>query len=207
MRYRSGEVPTALPVVQLSGRLAQVIDNISSIRNKKISRSAPLYDLPSFYDGDMAAETTPGEQIAITGRVFDGKNDAVDDAMIELFQANSDGTYAMSHDDPFVGIGRAGTGTHSERLFVFNTIKPGVVNGQAPHINVIVMLRGLLSHVYTRLYFSDEGDANSTDPVLSTVPESRLNTLIAQRKELPGKVIYEFDIHMQGELETVFLDI
>ena len=165
------------------------------------------YDLSSFYQGDMIHEDVPGEPITISGRVFDGNGDAVEDAMVELYQANSSGTYAQSHDDTFVGIGRMGTGTHPERRFIFNTIKPGAVNGQAPHINVIIMLRGLLSHVYTRLYFSDEGDANSADPLLNTVPESRLVTLVALRKEMLGKVVYEFDIHMQGDLETVFLDI
>jgi len=127
--------------------------------------------------------------------------------MIELFQADSGGRYARSHEDEFVGIGRVGTGTDPEFRFIFNTIKPGSVDDQAPHINVVVMLRGLLTHVYTRIYFSDQEEANSKDELLNSVPESRRSTLITQRKELHGKIVYEFDIHMQGEQETVFFDV
>ena len=68
-------------------------------------------------------------------------------------------------------------------------------------------MRGMLLHAYTRLYFSDEEDANAADPVLSSVPEDRRETLIAHRDvDLPGRV-YRFDIHMQGERETVFFDV
>jgi protocatechuate 3,4-dioxygenase, alpha subunit len=87
-------------------------------------------------------------------------------------------------------------------------VKPGAIgDGQAPHINVIVMMRGLLSHAYTRIYFSDEAEANARDPVLASVPEKRRQTLIAERVETPSGVAYRFDIHMQGEEETVFFDV
>jgi protocatechuate 3,4-dioxygenase alpha subunit len=78
---------------------------------------------------------------------------------------------------------------------------------QAPHINVAVFMRGLLSHAYTRLYFSDEADANAADPVLETVPAERRPTLIASRGEDSGATVYRFDIRMQGEGETVFFDV
>ena len=68
-------------------------------------------------------------------------------------------------------------------------------------------MRGLLSHVYTRLYFSDEEAANAADPVLATVPEERRRTLIAPREHSDGRVQYRFDIHMQGDNETVFFDL
>jgi protocatechuate 3,4-dioxygenase alpha subunit len=82
------------------------------------------------------------------------------------------------------------------------------VNGQAPHINVIVFMRGLLIHAYTRLYFSDETEANATDPVLTSVDAGRRYTLIASKtKGANGCTGYEFNIYMQGEKETVFFDV
>ncbi len=68
-------------------------------------------------------------------------------------------------------------------------------------------MRGLLSHVYTRLYFADEETANAADPVLATVPADRRGTLIAFRETGDGRVQYRFDIHMQGDNETVFFDL
>ena len=63
-----------------------------------------------------------------------------------------------------------------------------------------------MHHVYTRLYFSDEADANDQDPLLKLIPANRRDTLIAQKVQNIRDTIYEFDIHMQGEKETVFLE-
>jgi protocatechuate 3,4-dioxygenase, alpha subunit len=68
-------------------------------------------------------------------------------------------------------------------------------------------MRGLLTHAYTRLYFSDESQANARDPVLSAVPEERRWTLVAKRQEDGPGAVYRFDIRMQGEAETVFFDV
>ena len=68
-------------------------------------------------------------------------------------------------------------------------------------------MRGLLSHAYTRIYFSDEAEANDRDPVLAAVPEERRRTLIGQREETAGATLYRFDIVMQGPGETVFFDV
>src|SRR5690606_31283720 len=108
----------------------------------------------------------------------------------------------------FRGFGRVGTGTDPQNRYWFDTIKPGAIgDGQAPHINVVVMMRGLLSHVFTRIYFSDEAAANAADRVLGSVPADRRDTLIAMREEAPAGVIYRFDIRMQGDRETVFFDV
>lgn len=160
----------------------------------------------------VAGGDTPGERIRIEGRVLDGNDEAVDDALIEIWQADAQGRYAHPADPQrpntdFSGFGRVGTGTDPSRRFWFDTIKPGALDGrQAPHVNVMVFMRGLLSHACTRIYFSDETLANDADPVLAAVPVSRRNTLIAQRRESPGGVVYGFDVHMQGPLETVFFD-
>ena len=75
---------------------------------------------------------------------------------------------------------------------------------QAPHILVAVFARGMLRHLYTRIYFGDDA-ANAADPVLALVPADRRATLIAQRE--PGKPLYRFDLRLQGDDETVFFDV
>ncbi|MGI9481966.1 MAG: protocatechuate 3,4-dioxygenase subunit alpha, partial [Hyphomicrobiales bacterium] len=152
------------------------------------------------------------EHIRIRGQVLDGEEVPINDAMIEIWQADNKGRY-VNADDPasntgFTGFGRFGTGTDAENRFIFDTVKPGSIEaGSAPHINVIVFMRGMLSHAYTRFYFSDETVANEVDPVLNAVPEERRATLIAERDEENGDVIYSIDIRMQGDRETVFFDV
>jgi len=162
----------------------------------------------------MAKPNTDGDHIRIVGRVFDGQGAPVPDAMIELWQANAHGRYNHPADarqdnflDPdFAGFGRSGTDGDGE--FVFETVKPGPVGkGQAPHINMILFMRGMLSHTYTRIYFSDESGANENDPVLVAVEPARRDTLIARREEMQDGVTYRLDIHMQGDAETVFFDV
>lgn len=153
----------------------------------------------------MAADDTAGTRIRIEGRVFDGAGIPVDDAMIELWQADALGIYAVPHTNAgFTGFGRTGTGTDPQKRFIFDTIKPGRVDAaQAPHINVTLFMRGLLVHLHTRIYFTDEPAANASDPVLASVPSDRRHTLLAQ---FAAPASYRFDIHMQGPDETVFFD-
>jgi protocatechuate 3,4-dioxygenase, alpha subunit len=170
------------------------------------------YPLRSIAGGQLAPSDTEGEHIRIEGQVLDGNGVPVSDALIEIWQADAHGRYAHPADPrgsnaSFKGFGRAGTGTDPEHRFIFDTVKPGRVDtAQAPHINVIVMMRGVLNHLFTRIYFSDETAANATDPVLDAVPAARRETLIAKRVEANAGVTYRFDIHMQGPQETAFLD-
>lgn len=170
------------------------------------------YQLKGIADGTLTRSDTLGERIRIEGVVYDGAGKPISDALIEIWQADAQGRYAHPADArgsnaSFKGFGRFGTGTDPENRFVFDTIKPGSVDGkQAPHVNVIVLMRGMLLHVFTRLYFSDEAEANSKDPVLSSVPAERRHTLIAKRSVSPGGTVYRFDIRMQGPDETVFFD-
>ncbi len=168
--------------------------------------------LTSIAGAAVAATDTTGTRIRIEGRVLDGAGVPINDAMIEIWQADDQGRYAHPADPRplnagFRGFGRCGTGTDAQCRFYFDSIKPASVDGvQAPHINVVVMMRGMLLHAFTRIYFSDEAAANAHDPVLATMPEVRRGTLIGQLDESrPGKV-YRFDIHMQGADETVFFD-
>jgi protocatechuate 3,4-dioxygenase alpha subunit len=129
--------------------------------------------------------------IRLTGRVLDGAGEPVPDAMVEIWQADEDGRYR-----PDFGWGRSGCDPDGRYSFV--TAKPGAVEGQAPHLTMMVFARGLLKPVLTRMYFPDEAEANARDPVLSAVDEA--STLVAR---VAGDGL-EFDIRLQGDGETVF---
>ncbi len=167
----------------------------------------------------LAGVDVEGERIRIEGRIFDGQGCLVKDAMIEIWQANAQGKYhhpADTQDKPvdpeFTGFGRA-VADFQTGAWWFETIKPGAVPGRgshtmAPHINLILFARGINIGLQTRLYFADETEANTADPVLKLIEqEPRRETLMAQREERDGQVIYRFDIHLQGERETVFFDV
>lgn len=168
----------------------------------------------------LIAAETKGERIVIEGSVFDGAGAPVRDVLIELWQANADGKYHHPGDrqpgkriDPaFRGWGR-GCSDFDSGLVRFETIKPGAVMGRsgrpmAPHINLWIVARGINLGLHTRLYFSDEAEANARDPVLLLIdPPQRRQTLIAQREQRGAEVVYRFDVHLQGEAETVFFDI
>jgi protocatechuate 3,4-dioxygenase alpha subunit len=132
--------------------------------------------------------------IRITGRVLDGAGEPVADAMVEIWQADEDGRYR-----PDFGWGRSGCDADGRYTFV--TRKPGPVDGQAPHLTVMVFARGLLKPVLTRMYFPDEDGANAADPVLTGVEDP--SRLVAR----PSDDGVEFDIHLQGECETVFFTV
>ncbi|MDP7548157.1 MAG: protocatechuate 3,4-dioxygenase subunit alpha [Alphaproteobacteria bacterium] len=170
------------------------------------------YDYKQLAGNDLDEGKGDGERITIRGQVFDGNGETIRDAVLELWQADSQGRYAHPGDPrgsntSFRGFGRVGTGTLAEHYFEFHTIKPGATgDGQAPHITVVLFMRGLLNHAYTRIYFSDEAAANGGDPALALVDATRRDTLIARRQEGADGVVYRFDIHMQGDQETVFFD-
>jgi protocatechuate 3,4-dioxygenase alpha subunit len=169
------------------------------------------YDYNSLVNNLLVNPDTEGKRIFINGHIYDGIGQTIPDALIELWQADAQGNYRslpiMKKNDGFTGFGRLGTGADSQHRFMFTTIKPGTFNGQAPHINVLIFMRGSLHQLYTRLYFSDEMETNSKDELLNSIQIERRQTLIARRIEYASGITYHFDIHMQGENETVFFDI
>ena len=170
------------------------------------------YALTSLFTPVLAQPHAEGEHIRITGQVLDGAGQPVADALLEISQPDARGRPITSQADvqgrSFSGFGRCGTGTEAQHHFVFDTVKPASVGaGQAPFINVCVSMRGLLVHVFTRIYFDDEAAANSQDAVLASVPSERRRTLLATREETGAGPVFRFDIHMQGEQETVFFDL
>jgi protocatechuate 3,4-dioxygenase, alpha subunit len=164
----------------------------------------------------LVGHATAGERIRIEGHVYDGEGAPVQDAMVEIWQANGHGRYQHPADrrespldSAFTGFGRAAT--DEAGAYWFATVKPGRVpfdgpNLQAPHILVTVFARGLLNHLTTRVYFEDEA-TNETDPVLCRVPEERRATLLARRVAVDGEVVYRWDIVLQGAAETVFFNL
>lgn len=177
-----------------------------------LTGSQYLYDFNQPFDDIVALEHAQGEHIVLEGVVHDGDGKPIHDAMIEISQPDANGAYPQNVEAAkaagFRAFGRMGTGTDAQKRFLFHTVKPGAATpGEAPHINMIVMMRGMLLHAFTRVYFSDEATANAADAVLQSVPADRRGTLVAQRKEVGGRVVYRFDIHMQGAQETVFFDV
>ncbi|MBZ9862512.1 protocatechuate 3,4-dioxygenase subunit alpha [Mesorhizobium sp. CA12] len=161
----------------------------------------------------MINDQTKGERIELRIRVLDGTGTPLKDALIEIWQADANGLYNSPSElrgaaDPnFPGWGRQPTAMETG-VCLFRTIKPGRVpfrDGRlmAPHITLWIVARGINVGLHTRLYFSDEEKANAEDPILARIEHRlRVPTLIAERR---GDT-YVFDIHLQGEKETVFFD-
>src|SRR5271167_901979 len=159
----------------------------------------------------IASDGAKGERVWLTIRVLDGDGAPVPDAMIELWQADAEGKYNHPDDaqhetaDPAcTGFGRMGTA--EDGSCEFETIKPGPVPGpgnvlQASHLSLALFARGMLKQLYTRVYFAGD-PANREDPVLALIPEERRETLMAHPDPARNGV-WRFDIHLQGELETV----
>jgi protocatechuate 3,4-dioxygenase alpha subunit len=179
--------------------------------------------------GRIASPEAKGERVRLVCTVRDGDGHLVNDAMIEVWQANAEGKYCHEEDrqakalDPhFHGFGRLATDETGS--CVFETIKPGEVQAQdeaqdkaqnkaqnkaaapqAPHLNISLFARGLLRRLATRAYFSGEA-ANERDPVLALVPVERRETLMA-RPDPARKGEWRFEIRLSGEGETVFFDV
>ncbi len=150
---------------------------------------------------DLTRFGAMGEVITLIGTITDGNGDPVTDACVEIWQASP------PVSDRFPGYGRSGT--DASGTFRLTTLKPGPVPGhgntqQAPHIAINILARGIITRLYTRAYF--EGEAlNTTDPLLGMIAEpSRRATLLARPE---GSTVWRLDIRLQGDSETVFIDI
>lgn len=158
-----------------------------------------------------------GDKIVLEGRVTDGDGSPVPDAIVEIWQANAAGKYEHADDRQdkpldahFRGFGRSFT--DKDGAYRFTTVKPGAVPGrgnalQAPHIAISIAARGLLHHLFTRVYFAGES-LNASDPVLSSIDDPALQkTLVAAPNgKASGATVWRFDIVLQGKNETVFFD-
>ena len=143
-----------------------------------------------------------GDAIEIRGRVMQEDGTALENLIVEIWQADAAGIFRhpadprhAQADANFLGWGRAAT--DAKGGYVFRTIRPGAPQGRAPHVNFMVMFSGLMRILKTTMFF--EGTA---DPVLTAVPASRRELLIAREKQ----GICEFNIRLRGEGETPFFD-
>lgn len=173
------------------------------------------FGLTDGVSGCIAAASAPGEHVRISVRVADGAGVPVPDAMVEVWQADPEGKYpepiagdGRTPSREFRGYGRQATDANGE--CAFETVKPGrVADGQgglqAPHLNICLFARGLLRQLHTRVYF--DGDPTLVDDAaLQRVAADRRATLLARSSgSAPG--VWQFDIRLQGEQETVFFDL
>lgn len=169
--------------------------------------------LGKVYEKDLGdspiQEGAKGERITITGNVIDGQGMALRDAMLESWQADANGIYPDQEGaDPAVSGFCRFTADKDSGEFSLTTIKPGRVTNRdgsvmAPHICLWIAARGINVGLQTRIYFADED--NEGDLVLNRIEnKDRVPTLLATKT---GEGSYRFDIRLQGEGETVFLDM
>jgi protocatechuate 3,4-dioxygenase, alpha subunit len=142
-------------------------------------------------EGPYVVEDGTAGAVWLRGRVLDGADEPVPDALVESWQAGDEGRR----------FGRSPT--DEEGRWALLTVKPPRVGGQAPHVDLRVFARGLLEAVVTRLYFGDEPRANADDPVLAALPEAERATLVAA----PSGDSYTLDVHLQGPDETTFFAV
>ena len=155
----------------------------------------------------FAGRKAQGEVIEISGCVRQEDGAALDNLVLEIWQADAKGVYRhpadprhAEADADFLGWGRAAT--DKEGNYAFRTVRPGAPAGRAPHVNFMLMFSGLMRILKTAMYFPGE-QANDADPVLAAVPAARRALLIA-REEAPGR--YRFDLKLRGTHETPFFD-
>ncbi|MEW2561059.1 protocatechuate 3,4-dioxygenase subunit alpha [Streptomyces griseorubiginosus] len=174
------------------------------------------YALPFPGGGDIAPVGHP-DTITVQGYITDGEGNPLPDAFVELWGPDPDGnlptTDGSIRRDPATGgyLGRNGvefTGwgriqTDANGHWYARTLRPGARGQSAPHLSVCVFARGLLVHLFTRIYLPGDETALAADPLLSRLDAERRDTLIAADT---GHGTYRFDIRLQGEGETVFLE-
>lgn len=147
--------------------------------------------------GRAARSDTPGERIRIEIRVIDGAGEPVTDAMVEMWHADHAGTFLFGRLE-----------TDPAGVCAFDTVYPGQATPgatEAAHVNLCIFMRGLLRHLYTRLYFAGDPSLEA-DAILAAVPPDRRGTLIARRDGEMAST-WRFDAHLQGDRETVYFDL
>ncbi|WP_369179919.1 protocatechuate 3,4-dioxygenase subunit alpha [Streptomyces mutabilis] len=197
----------------------------------KIDTGSPEYVLPTpshtvgpfygyalpFRGGEDIAPLGHPDTITVHGYVLDGEGGPLPDALVELWGPGPDGELPTADGsmrrDPasggflgrngveFTGFGRIQTDANGH--WYARTLRPGARGKSAPYVSVCVFARGLLVHLYTRIYLPGDRAALAADPLLSRVDAERRDTLIAADE---GNGTYRFDIRLQGEGETVFLE-
>jgi len=162
----------------------------------------------------ILSDKTEGTRIEISGKIYDGNNEVLKDALVEIWQVDSNGNYQSrltkknKYDKNFSNWGRTSCDLNTG-LWKFNTIKPGIVQLNkseilAPHIWLWIVARGINLGLYTCMYFSDENTLNKLDRNLKKLTNNNLQSLFAVNIE---KYKYEFNIYLQGDKETIFFNV
>ena len=165
---------------------------------------AGITTLPPDLGTALVTPDVPGERVTVFGYIYDGEGALVRDAILEVAQCDAEGRRAHdtgAHPD-FQGWARIAT-AFDTGLWQFETLRPGPMGNEAPHLALWIVARGINTGLHTRLYFDDAPEANAACPVFSAVPQTRRDTLLA--KATPKG--FRFDIHLQGSAETVFFDV
>ena len=163
----------------------------------------PFFGFALPYDGD-ADLVPPGhpDAVQLIGHVLDGDGAPVPDALLEIWQADATGEIPQRPGsrarDPFAFTGWGRAATDRAGWYRFTTVRPGPVAGAVPFIAMTVFARGLLRHLFTRVYLPGTAD----DRLLASLPAERRATLVATAD---GPRL-RFDARLQGPDETVFLD-
>jgi protocatechuate 3,4-dioxygenase, alpha subunit len=163
------------------------------------------YALP-YEGGNQLVPPVRSDAIRLHGTVYDGAGEPVPDALIEIWQADENGVVpqvsgSLKRDGfTFTGFGRAAV--DPEGHYSFSTVRPGPTeDGAAAFFAMTVFARGLMNRLFTRVYLPDDEAALDADTLLRSVPQERRATLVATA-DSDG---YAFDVHLQGDGETVFL--
>jgi protocatechuate 3,4-dioxygenase alpha subunit len=168
----------------------------------------PFYGFALPYEnGEKLVDQSYPGAVRLHGTVFDGNGAYVPDSMLEIWQADENGQIVSEpgslHRDGYTFTGWGRIAVDNVGQYNFTTVNPGPTEpGTAPFIQLVVFARGLLNRLFTRIYLPDDVEALANDPLLSSLPEDRRRTLIAEREE-DGSL--KFDIRLQGEDETEFL--
>ncbi|MDC1087618.1 protocatechuate 3,4-dioxygenase subunit alpha [Alphaproteobacteria bacterium] len=163
--------------------------------------------IEGIYNSDIGSNPFPDKQsedlIKITGSIFDGKGEALDDVLLETWQSDENGKYSG-----VCGFARFVPDKITKKFSLF-TVKPGPVKNfdgklQSPHIVLSISSRGLNMSLNTRIYFDDDNLKN--DPLISFIRENHNDgsSLIAEKID---KKNYLFNVFLQGDKETIFLDL
>jgi len=161
----------------------------------------------------VPANAAAAEILTVRGRVLDGDGQGVPDAILEIWRADQSRKYEATESDcdpSGVPAGFARIPTNEGGEFEFQTLKPGTIaastgEAHAPHLAVLIFMRGLLRHLVTRIYFPQE-QANEHDPVLRAVPAERRSTLVATAAISNNSELC-WNVYLQGEAETVFFEV
>ncbi|MBF6671910.1 MULTISPECIES: protocatechuate 3,4-dioxygenase subunit alpha [Glutamicibacter] len=164
------------------------------------------YALPYDKDNELVNQGHPNS-VRLHGVVYDGKGEAIPDALLEIWQADEQGNVVSREGSlvrdgyTFTGWGR--TAVDNAGHYTFTTLNPGATEaGKAPFIMLTVFARGLMNRLFTRIYLPEDAEALASDPLLSSLSEAERKTLIATRED-DGSL--RLDLRLQGEDETVFL--